>query len=359
MLLLHPRLLELWLSPTFPHHLDSLPWFSLPNFGAKPANGLRLPSSQIPFLSHSYSRFSRPVTRALGRHFLTCVFCLPVLLPEFCKPHSCPSAFGAANLNLPHSLYHAGDVGWENTDGEKNILAFVLVVWIWQHPASWSCSCKESPSEPQAGANLLGQELWGNGGKCLNSFLAETAKIRDIFIDSFWSGLFHFIWGFTTCPDLGRFLFRHFPDTKGRFVMCHAWCQIQTSLSRKRTPPPTPFPVNSLPKLPTNIWNHLQPSPNCSTYTTYGQPRFPLKRVKVSWGYCQLEMKFYVGKYQVTLVTSRAVPQGTLQADGPLPPACAFSRCFIYLKVAYDWVSSRSQQTSCWLCGRRVHCPIK
>lgn len=89
--------------------------------------------------------------------------------------------------------------------------------------------------------------------------------------------------------------------------------------------PPTPFPVNFLSKLPEilgnlpNIWNHLQPSPDCSTYTTYARPRFLLKRVKVSQGYCQLEMKFYVGKSWVNLIMRRAVPRGTLQADSLLP----------------------------------------
>lgn len=83
--LLHPRSSELWLLLTFLHHIDSLPWFSLPNFSARLVSDLSLPDCQIPSLIHSYFSLSRPVIRSLGRHFPTYILCPFPFLPELCS----------------------------------------------------------------------------------------------------------------------------------------------------------------------------------------------------------------------------------------------------------------------------------
>lgn len=44
------------------------------------------------------------------------------------------------------------------------------------HSAHWNCSFRESPAQPQPGANLLAWEPWGNGWNCLSSLSAKAAK---------------------------------------------------------------------------------------------------------------------------------------------------------------------------------------
>lgn len=73
-------------------------------------------------------------------------------------------------------------------------------------------------------------------------------------------------------------------------------------------------------------------------------------------------MKFYVGKYQVILVTSRAMLHGTPSWHPPPPPvpflAALFSLAFLTIEPVP--LPSWSQwQTLCWLWGWRVHCLMK
>lgn len=125
-----------------------------------------------------------------------------------------------------------------------------------------------------------------------------------------------------------------------------------------------PFPVTSFSEVPAifcletfsftpnQAAAHIQ---HISTPDSYSRGS---KFCKVLW----LKMKFYVGKYQVTLVTSRAVPHGTLRWHPP-PPACAYFAALFssrFLMIEPVLVPSWSQwQTSCWLWGQRVHCLIK
>lgn len=122
--LLHPRSSELWLLLTFPHHIDSLPWFSLPNFSARLVSDLSLPDCQIPSLIHSYFSLSRPVIRSLGRHFPPTYFVPFPFSLNFAARRFCPYYVWFWKLSLPCSLDQTGDVGWENTDGAKGYPCF-------------------------------------------------------------------------------------------------------------------------------------------------------------------------------------------------------------------------------------------
>lgn len=102
--------------------IGSLPCFSLPNFSTRPVNDPRQPNSHIPFLTRSYSSLSRSDSRALGRHFSTYIVCVYFFL-IFASPKFDSSTFSAGNLST--FSIQAGDVGWENTEEEKSIHAFV------------------------------------------------------------------------------------------------------------------------------------------------------------------------------------------------------------------------------------------
>lgn len=189
--LLHPRSSELWLSPTFPHHIDSLPWFSLPNFSARLVHDLCLPVSHILFLIHSYFSLSRLVIRSLGRHFSSYILCPPLLLPKVCKPNAFVlTTFGSENFLLHVPWTKQGMLAGKKLVGEEGVHTFVLEIWIWQHLPHWDYSSKESP----AGANLLGWDLWGNSWNCPSRLLAKTPQnwihLYGLFLNQSFSFLF-------------------------------------------------------------------------------------------------------------------------------------------------------------------------
>lgn len=106
----------------------------------------------------------------------------------------------------------------------------------------------------------------------------------------------------------------------------------------------------------------LLPKSGCSIYSVHFHPSSCSGGSKFLQSYWQLKMKFYVGKYQVTVVTSRAVPHSTLSWHPPPLPvpflAALFSLAFLTVEPVP--VPSWSQwQTSCWLWVWRVHCLMK
>lgn len=261
-------------------------------------------------------------------------------------------------------------IGWGDTGGGRGYPCF----YTEQHSAHWNCSFGESPAQPQPGANLLAWEPWGNGWNCLSSLSAKAAKN---WIYLYWLFFFNWCFSFPFClRTYNLFKFRQ------AFVETHAWhnqeildlwhtyCHTQSraivaSLFWKRAFHIHTFPCNLFLKTAHNIKSEnifLPPKSGCGTYLMHFNPSFPLKGVKFLQIYWWLKMKSFVGKYQITLVTSRAVPPSTLSWHPLLPPvpflAALFSSRFLMIEPVP--VLSWSQwQTSCWLWGWSVHCLIK
>lgn len=142
----------------------------------------------------------------------------------------------------------------------------------------WIRSSKENPT--QAEANLLGKDPSENSGSCLNGFLAKLAKNQRHLYWQFlmwtFSLLFHLR---TSCPNSSRFLFRYFLEQRADFNVSHLASDLQ--------------------------------------------------------GYWQLKLDFYMEKYQVTLITSKAVPRGPPSRQPSLP----FLFLLLYLVQSFLWLS--------------------